>query len=111
MRRLGAKAVFNVSQTLHLSSPFPSSSNSLQGLRAENFSIEIPAQYRDPNIVRKIKDATDDSVHIVLDAYSEEESQLICIKAFGPGGGRLMLVQHEAPYIRRLRKDVTVQCT
>ena len=68
-------------------------------------------QYRDPNIVKKIKDVTGDSIHIVLDAYSEEESQLICIKAFGPGGGRLMLVQHEAPYIRRLRKDVTVQCT
>ena len=70
-----------------------------------------PEQYRDPNLVKKIKDVTGDSIHIVLDAYSEEESQLICIKAFGPGGGRLMLVQHEAPYIRRLRKDVTVQCT
>jgi len=67
--------------------------------------------YRDPNIVKKIKDVTGDSIHIVLDAYSEEESQLICIKAFGPGGGRLMLVQHEAPYIRRLRKDVTVEST
>jgi len=80
-------------------------------LYAEFFSIEMATQYRDPNIVKKIKDVTGDSVHIVLDAYSEEESQLICIKAFGPGGGRLMLVQHEAPYIRRLRKDVTVQCT
>ena len=75
------------------------------------FCIENSGQYRDPNLVKKVKDVTGDSVHIVLDAYSEEESQLICIKAFGPGGGRLMLVQHEAPYIRRLRKDVTVQCT
>lgn len=89
----------------------PSSDFALGGLYTENFSIEIATQYRDPNIVKKIKDVTGDSVHIVLDAYSEEESQLICIKAFGPGGGRLMLVQHEAPYIRRLRKDVTVQCT
>ena len=80
-------------------------------LRVRFLTFSLRAQYRDPNIVKKIKDVTGDSIHIVLDAYSEEESQLICIKAFGPGGGRLMLVQHEAPYIRRLRKDVTVQCT
>ena len=85
----------------------------LSTLRSERLYVETHAcaQYRDPNLVKKIKDVTADSLHIVLDAYSEEESQLICIKAFGPGGGRLMLVQHEAPYIRRLRKDVTVQCT
>ena len=85
----------------------------LSTLRSERLYVETRAcaQYRDPNLVKKIKDVTADSLHIVLDAYSEEESQLICIKAFGPGGGRLMLVQHEAPYIRRLRKDVTVQCT
>ena len=91
--------------------PPPSPFSRFFASEADVFFIAFPGQYRDPHIVKKIKDVTGDSVHIVLDAYSEEESQLICIKAFGPGGGRLMLVQHEAPYIRRLRKDVTVQCT
>ncbi|KAI0780462.1 GroES-like protein [Trametes elegans] len=48
--------------------------------------------YRDPDVVAKIKEATGDSLTRVLDAIAEKDTQRISAAAIAPGGGKLTIV-------------------
>ena len=61
--------------------------------------------YRDPEVVSKIKAATGDSVKNVFDAISEESSQRIAAAAIAPSGGKIVLVLSTKPGATD-RKDV-----
>lgn len=66
-------------------------------------------QYRDPDVVTKIKDVTSDSIHKALDAISEASSQTTAIQAFAPGSGKLVTVLSVAAEAQALREDVVIQ--
>lgn len=68
-------------------------------------------QYRDPDVVKKIKEATGDSIHKALDAISEASSQKITIEAFAPGPGKIVTILPPKDEARALRNDVTIQGT
>lgn len=69
-------------------------------------------QYRDPNMIQKIKVATSDKIHIALDTVSEKETQFTAIKALAEDApGRLLVILPPAEGIFDVRKDVEVGCS
>lgn len=66
-------------------------------------------QYRDPNVVSKIKRASGHSVHSVLDCHSEEDSQVISAKVLAPGKGKVIVLLLVSKVAKAVRKDVTIQ--
>ncbi|TBU65354.1 GroES-like protein [Dichomitus squalens] len=61
--------------------------------------------YKDPEVVSKIKAATGDSVSVALDTISENGSQTISAESLGPSGGKVVLVLTQDPNATS-RKDV-----
>lgn len=53
--------------------------------------------YRDPDVVSKIKKASGDSIKKAVDAISEKESQRIAAEAIAPSGGEIVLVLGPQP--------------
>jgi len=69
-------------------------------------------QYRDPDMIQKVKAATGDKIHIVLDTISEKETQFVAIKALVEGApGRLLVILPLAEGISDVRNDVQVRCS
>lgn len=64
--------------------------------------------YKDPEVVSKIKKATGNSLTKAVDAIAVLDSQRICAESLGPKGGRVMLVQ-SAQEAATQRKDVVLQ--
>ena len=48
--------------------------------------------YRDPDVVKKIKQATGDSIKKALDTISLKESQRITAQSFGLEGGKMIVL-------------------
>ncbi|OSD08389.1 GroES-like protein [Trametes coccinea BRFM310] len=61
--------------------------------------------YKDPDVVKKIKDATGDSITKAVDAISLKDSQRISAEALAPSGGKVVLVLQPIPDATN-RKDV-----
>ena len=61
--------------------------------------------YKDPEVVSKIKAATSDSISYAFDAISEGGSQTISAESLGPSGGKVVLVLAQDPNATS-RKDV-----
>lgn len=53
--------------------------------------------YKDPDVVAKIKQATGDSITKALDAISLKDSQRITAEALAPSGGKVVLVLQPIP--------------
>ena len=68
-------------------------------------------QYKDPDVVSKIKAVTNDSLHHALDTISTETTEILSVNALGPGSGKVIVIlaPHEAA--SKLRSDVAVQST
>ncbi|RDX46877.1 GroES-like protein [Lentinus brumalis] len=66
--------------------------------------------YRDPEVVSKIKQATGDAVKHVLDTISEGDSQRISAESLGPQGGKVIVLLKPQPEATS-RKDVKLQHT
>ncbi|KAI0089232.1 zinc-binding oxidoreductase ToxD [Irpex rosettiformis] len=62
--------------------------------------------YRDTDVVSKIKATTNDSIHIALDTISTADSQLLTVNAFAPGPGKLHLILVPSPPAQKVREDV-----
>ncbi|KAH9928547.1 GroES-like protein [Epithele typhae] len=63
----------------------------------KDFGADVVFDYRDPDVVAKIKAATGDSITRVLDTISEEDTQRICAAAIAPAGGKLNLILPPKP--------------
>ena len=50
--------------------------------------------YKDPEVVTKIKNVTGDSITSAVDAISEADSQRISAESLSPAGGKIILVQY-----------------
>ncbi|EPS98739.1 hypothetical protein FOMPIDRAFT_1031239 [Fomitopsis schrenkii] len=67
--------------------------------------------YKDPDVVSKIKQATGDSIHIAFDTIAVLESQSLTIKTFGPGPGRIIVIQSPQQEAQKLNPEVKIQHT
>ncbi|KAI0823565.1 GroES-like protein [Trametes gibbosa] len=59
----------------------------------KSLGADIAFDYRDRDVVAKIKQATGDSITRVVDAFSLKESQRISAEVIAPTGGKVILVQ------------------
>ncbi|KAH9938113.1 chaperonin 10-like protein [Fomitopsis serialis] len=67
--------------------------------------------YKDPEVVSKIKAATKSSLHYALDTISKEASQILTLNSFGPGQGKLVTILPLQEKAKQLRDDVQKQFT
>lgn len=88
-----------------------------RGIRCRYTSIDLAKvrshahdlQYKDPDVVSKIKQATGDSIHIAFDTIAVLESQSLTIKTFGPGPGRIIVIQSPQQEAQKLNPEVKIQ--
>ncbi|KAH9934278.1 GroES-like protein [Fomitopsis serialis] len=62
--------------------------------------------YKDPGVIAAIKEVTEDSVRSAIDTQSTKETQELCVRAMGVGGGKLILMFPPTFKAKKLRKDV-----
>ncbi|RPD66616.1 GroES-like protein [Lentinus tigrinus ALCF2SS1-7] len=63
----------------------------------KSFGADAVFDYRDPEVVSKIKAATGDAVTKVFDAISEESTQRISAASVAPSGGKVVLLLRSKP--------------
>jgi len=69
--------------------------------------IPVPLQYRDPDVVQKVKDVAGNRISHVLDAKSGNDTQLASVKILAEDKpGKVVLVLPQAEGIQDVRKDV-----
>lgn len=63
-------------------------------------------------MIPKVKAATGDTIHVVIDTVSEKETQFTAIKALAEGTpGRLLVILPLVEGISDIRKDVEIICS
>ena len=62
-----------------------------------SLGADVVFDYRDPDVVAKIKAATGDSLKIAFDTISETDSQRISAAALSPSGGKLAVILAPQP--------------
>jgi len=75
------------------------------------YSRRTYIQYRDPDLLAKVKSVTGDTLQIALDCFSSPQSQKFSVEAMGAKGGKVSLVTSPNPEAAILRNDVSLQCT
>ena len=69
--------------------------------------VPAPLQYKDPDVVQKVKDAAGNKISHVLDAKSGNDTQLASVKILAEDKpGKIVLVLPQAEGIQDVRKDV-----
>lgn len=66
-------------------------------------------QYRDPEVVSKIKKASGDSIRAAFDTLSKDDSQVLTSSIIAPGGGKVITLLPACEAAADLRMDVVVQ--
>ncbi|KAH9844379.1 GroES-like protein [Rhodofomes roseus] len=67
--------------------------------------------YNDPDVIAKIKETTGDSLHVAFDTISVHDSQVLTVKTFAPGPGKLIVIQQPEEDAKKLNSKVTIQHT
>lgn len=63
-------------------------------------------------MIQKVKIATGDTIHVVIDTVSGKETQFTAIKALAEGvPGRLLVILPLVEGISDIRRDVEVMCS
>ncbi|KAI0721749.1 GroES-like protein [Fomitopsis betulina] len=77
----------------------------------KSFGADLVFDYKDPGAIEKIKEATKNSVHRALDTISTELTHLFALNVFGPGPGKLTVIQPLplGEKAQQLRPDVEKQ--
>jgi NADPH:quinone reductase-like Zn-dependent oxidoreductase len=65
--------------------------------------------YKDPDVVNKIKEVSGDSIAVALDAWSAPDTQATCVRSFRPEGGRLVVITVANAEAAGLRPEVELQ--
>lgn len=58
--------------------------------RLKSIGADVTIDYREPDLVSKIKQATGDSVKYGADMIGEEETKKVIVQAIGPSGGKVV---------------------
>ncbi|KAF8579983.1 GroES-like protein [Ramaria rubella] len=77
----------------------------------KDLGADVVIDYKSPDVVDQLKAATQDSIHIGLDTHAQDGSQVLCVRAFGPGPGKLSVLLDIDPKAQELRPDVFIQHT
>ncbi|KAI0796357.1 GroES-like protein [Irpex lacteus] len=77
----------------------------------KSLGADVVLDYRDPDVVRKIKEATHDSIHVAFDTISEAATQTLTAKTFGPGPGKVVVILTPQKEAQAVRDDVEIQHT
>ncbi len=64
------------------------------------------SQYKDPDVVSKVKSVTGNTLHIGFDTVSAKESQILSVKMYAPGTGKLHVILYPDSEAQKLREDV-----
>ncbi|TFK92238.1 GroES-like protein [Polyporus arcularius HHB13444] len=56
----------------------------------KSFGADVTIDYREPDLVSKIKEATGDSVKYGADMIADDETKKITVQAIGPSGGKVV---------------------
>ncbi|KAI0797122.1 GroES-like protein [Abortiporus biennis] len=73
----------------------------------KSYGADAVFDYKDPDVVEKIKEVTKDTVHHAFDTISIESSQIISVKVLAAGPGKLVVVQSPATEAK-FREDVPI---
>jgi D-arabinose 1-dehydrogenase-like Zn-dependent alcohol dehydrogenase len=69
-------------------------------------------QYKDQDVIEKLKEATGNSVHIALDAISSDETNAFTVRVLEEGAkGRIITLMPATDRIKVMREDVDIICT
>jgi len=78
----------------------------------KSYGADVVFDYRDPDMIQKLKAATSDKIHIALDTISEKETQFMTMKALAEDApGKLLVILPPVEGISDVRKDVEVGFT
>ncbi len=74
----------------------------------KSLGADVTIDYRDPDVVSKIKQATGDSLKYVVETTGENETHKIAVEAIGPSGGKVVGLNVGVQNTDFGRKDVTI---
>lgn len=72
--------------------------------------VPVPLQYRDSDVVQKVKDVAGNNISHVLDTKSGDDTQLASVKILAEDKpGKIVLVLPQAEGIQDIRKDAQLK--
>jgi len=75
----------------------------------KGFGADVVFDYRDPDLLAKVKAVTGGALRIALDCFSSADSQQFSVEAMGSEGGKVLVVTRPNPKAAALRSDVSLQ--
>jgi len=76
----------------------------------KSLGADVVFDYRDPELVQKVKATTGDSLKEALDAISVKDSQILSAHVIGPSGGKVVVLTGPSPDAK-IRDEVEVMHT
>ena len=71
-----------------------------------------PFQYRDPQVVDKLKKGAGDKIHLAVDTISEPDTQATTVRVLAENKpGKIIVILRPSDEARGIRKDVDIICT
>lgn len=62
-------------------------------------------------MIKKLKDATGDGIHIALDAISLHETQAFTVRVLAEGAaGKIVILNRTTDQVKAMRQDVDIIC-
>jgi len=74
-----------------------------------SYGADAVFDYKDPEVVAKVKAVTNNSLHAAFDTIAQLPTQSLTIQTFGPGAGKLVVIKPPQEDAQKLRKDVEIQ--
>ena len=68
-------------------------------------------QYKDPDAIKKLKEASGNNIHLALDAISLHETHAFTVRVLAEGAkGRIVILNPTTDEVEAIRKDVDMIC-
>jgi len=78
----------------------------------KGFGADVVFDYKDPDVIKKLKEATGDSIHLALDAISLHETHAFTVRVLAEGTkGRVIILSSTTDEVKAIRKDVDIIST
>ncbi|KAI0070949.1 GroES-like protein [Panus rudis PR-1116 ss-1] len=77
----------------------------------KTFGADAVFDYKDPDVVSKVKAATGDSIHRGFDTISKSSSQILSAKFFAPSPGKLIVILIPESTVKDIKPDLDLQLT
>ncbi|KAI0089301.1 GroES-like protein [Irpex rosettiformis] len=77
----------------------------------KSLGADVVLDYHDPHVVDKIKEVAHNNIHLALDTIAIPSSQVLTAKAFGPGPGKMIVIQAPQKDVKDFRDDITIRHT